>query len=74
MYSFCTLTGDECGLGKIGNLDGKNPYQGIVDVKLKIPNENMLKEAWEEFKKCNTSKEIKDIFLFYEDTNFNYDE
>ena len=37
LYSFCAnkKNNDKCGLGKIGNLDGNNPYQGVSDELLK---------------------------------------
>ena len=83
LYSFCMLNkknNDKCELGKIDNTQGKNPYQGFNDDDiLKIPNSKMLDTAWGNFKMCKTVKEtdqnksIKNIFNFYKDENFNYD-
>jgi len=85
LYSFCMLNknNNKCELGQIANSTNQ-PYQGFNDDKLNIPNSQMLNTAWEEFKKCNTSItsddekgkikcKIEDIFNFYEDENFNYD-
>jgi len=86
LYSFCTLNNDndKCELDKIDNT--KNPYQDFNNVKgneqLQIPTSEMLNTAWVKFKKCNTIENIKaddeamdidNIFNFYKDKNFNYD-
>lgn len=85
LYSFCMFNKNinKCELGQIANSTNQ-PYQGFNDDKLNIPNSQMLNTAWEDFKKCNTSItsddekgkikcKIEDIFNFYEDENFNYD-
>lgn len=69
LYSFCAVIDDKCGLGKIDNLQGNNPYLGVSDKKnlLKIPNVEKIQNAWKTFKVCNESNgDITDVFKFDE--------